>query len=92
MMDIMPNAIGVFINIVRQLPSMSTKGERRAYIMNRTSKKIESEREGVRKKLHLSHSKYPFLFGLFEVSLCNFLTHLCQRKKTGLVPQRRRVS
>ena len=39
MIDIMPNAIGVFINIVRRLPKISTKGNRKASIMNRTSKK-----------------------------------------------------
>lgn len=39
MIDIMPNAIGVFISIVRQLPKISTKGNRKASVMNRTSKK-----------------------------------------------------
>lgn len=37
--DIMPNAIGAFINIVRQLPKISTKGNRKVSIINRTSKK-----------------------------------------------------
>lgn len=94
MMDMMPNALGVFINIVRKLPRISTKGKGKTYIMNRTSKKkkkIESKREGVKENLQRSHRNYHFYLVFFEISFCNFLTHLCQRKKKiGLPPERRR--
>lgn len=43
-MDSMPNVIGVFINIVRQLPGNLTKGKRKAYIMDRTSQKKKLNR------------------------------------------------
>lgn len=66
MMDMMPNAIGVFINIVRKLPRISTKGKGKTYIMNRTSKKIDRVKErGYKGKPSAFSQQLPFLFGLF---------------------------
>lgn len=67
MMDMMPNALGVFINIVRKLPRISTKGKGKTYIMNRTSKKKKNrvKERGRKGKPSAFSQKLPFLSGLF---------------------------
>lgn len=67
MMDMMPNAIGVFINIVRKLPRISTKGKEKTYIMNRTSKKKKNrvKKRGCKGKSSAFSQQLPFLSDLF---------------------------
>ena len=57
---------GVFINIMRHMPRISTKGKRKASIVNRTSKWYQVEERQCKGKA-LSHGNYTFLSGPFEI-------------------------